>query len=505
MGLRGRRETEIAIVGAGAAGLYAAKRLSDARPGCRIRIYDAHDRLGGRLWSAASAGAVAELGAMSISDRHENVSGLVAALGMERVGIEFRDRLHFVRGVELGLADYADSDRTPYRLAPQERGKTPRALLVEAIGALLPRIGAMWPFAEAPPQATAEYLRNAAPGGIPLWRWGFWNLLATVRSHEAIELMAATFGSTAAFRNANALDAIFTLIWEAQPGQQHYRLTLGMSAFAMALATACGPRVDVALNYKLAAATHTGAKFELLFTTPEGPRTEYADTIIAALPKRALDGVAFDASLTGPRFRQDSACVSPVPACKLYLQFDKAWWRSAPAAAGREEIGACFTDLPMRQCYYFTPRDGEAALLLACFADDIASSFWSVMGEARGEGGPPSAAFAPPRVIESAMAQLRALHPATHIDAPVGAHFVDWSAEPFGGAWHAWRAGVRSWEVRARMRQPNPNLPFFTCGEAFAQPQGWIEGALNNAEMMLERHFGAARPDWVGDEYPFEI
>ena len=59
--------------------------------------------------------------------------------------------------------------------------------------------------------------------------------------------------------------------------------------------------------------------------------------------------------------------------------------------------------------------------------------------------------------------------------------------------------------MRERLRRPDPNTPIFICGEAFAELQGWAEGAVNNAEMMLERHFGAGRPAWVDPHYPFEI
>ena len=37
----------------------------------------------------------------------------------------------------------------------------------------------------------------------------------------------------------------------------------------------------------------------------------------------------------------------------------------------------------------------------------------------------------------------------------------------------------------------------FLCGEAYSVSQGWVEGALNTAERMLEEHFGLPRPAWV--------
>jgi monoamine oxidase len=54
-------ETEVIIVGAGAAGLAAARRLCDARIDCRL--IEARPRLGGRAWTVVRGGLVLDLGA----------------------------------------------------------------------------------------------------------------------------------------------------------------------------------------------------------------------------------------------------------------------------------------------------------------------------------------------------------------------------------------------------------------------------------------------------------
>jgi hypothetical protein len=37
------------------------------------------------------------------------------------------------------------------------------------------------------------------------------------------------------------------------------------------------------------------------------------------------------------------------------------------------------------------------------------------------------------------------------------------------------------------------------CGEAYSAYQGWVEGALTSAEVMLQQAFGLDAPDWLGD------
>ncbi|HVV33943.1 MAG TPA: hypothetical protein VHC73_12010, partial [Vitreimonas sp.] len=43
----------------------------------------------------------------------------------------------------------------------------------------------------------------------------------------------------------------------------------------------------------------------------------------------------------------------------------------------------------------------------------------------------------------------------------------------------------------------------YICGEAYAERHGWVDGAVNSAEMVL-RCLGLGRPDWVDVNYEFE-
>ncbi len=80
----------------------------------------------------------------------------------------------------------------------------------------------------------------------------------------------------------------------------------------------------------------------------------------------------------------------------------------------------------------------------------------------------------------------------------------DWSRDPFGGAYHTWRVGERSWEVMPRIRKPLPG-PLFICGEAWSLDQGWINGALQTAERVLRDHFGLQQPGWLPGSVPLGI
>ena len=78
-------DLDVAIVGGGVAGAYAAWRLRQEKPQLRVRLFEASDRIGGRLHSVAFPQAphlVAEAGGMRFLKAHRHVSRLVDRLGL---------------------------------------------------------------------------------------------------------------------------------------------------------------------------------------------------------------------------------------------------------------------------------------------------------------------------------------------------------------------------------------------------------------------------------------
>ncbi len=78
-------DADVIVIGAGAAGLAAARRLA-ARP-LRVIVLEARDRIGGRVWSysAARCGTPAELGAEFIHGRAELTRRLLRDAGLSAV------------------------------------------------------------------------------------------------------------------------------------------------------------------------------------------------------------------------------------------------------------------------------------------------------------------------------------------------------------------------------------------------------------------------------------
>jgi choline dehydrogenase-like flavoprotein len=187
---------DVAVVGAGVSGVYAAWRLKTASPDRSVIIFEASDRVGGRLLSVRPPGIpdmVAELGGMRIlPEVQPHIKRLLEVLNQQlpadrridtfEFPVDQPQNLAYLRGRYLRLSDFArHPDKVPYALTFLERGLGPGALLLSAIEQVVPGV--------TRPGLTEgqrrQRAREAEFRGVPLYQQGFWNVLARVLSGEA--------------------------------------------------------------------------------------------------------------------------------------------------------------------------------------------------------------------------------------------------------------------------------------------------------------------------------
>jgi monoamine oxidase len=85
-------------------------------------------------------------------------------------------------------------------------------------------------------------------------------------------------------------------------------------------------------------------------------------------------------------------------------------------------------------------------------------------------------------MVELAQRQLAEM-PGIAVHEPYSAAWMDWSADPYGGAFYSWNVGVDADATAAAILQPDPTWSLYVCGEAYSHDQGWVEGALDAAEL----------------------
>lgn len=517
---------DVAIVGGGVSGCYCAYRLARDGSAGEIHLFEMSDRIGGRLFSV-KADAIPEypieFGGMFFTSQQSNVHGLIKQLRKKDAAwhdrllpraVAWSPRHQFLRGKELTNDMYPKPDAViPYDLRSDEK-LAPYHLLEAKIKAQFPKLDELWPYkAGKTPSETDKYLRGDWKGR-PLHEWGFWNFLSEISSNEAYELMLVAIGCSSGLRNSNAYDAIRTFLFEDQ-AQYYYQLHHGYQQLPEVLIEAAQQGGVVRhMEHELAGVEACGDSLHLHFTGRHEPVV--AKKLILALPRRALERIEFTSVFRDDFKETDLKSVICVPASKLFLGFASPWWKQGKLGesfVGNAEVAASYTDLPIRQCYYYgQPKIDEPALLLASYADDAAESFWKGLKAPDGCGpgfpdlssGAGAVGCATKPMVDTAFRQLQTMHPGFTVTQPIGANFVDWGEDPYGAGWHAWKAYHRSWEVAKHMRRPNPKLPVFICGEAFSTTQGWVEGAVNTAELVLQEGFELERADWLPANYELE-
>ena len=63
-----------------------------------------------------------------------------------------------------------------------------------------------------------------------------------------------------------------------------------------------------------------------------------------------------------------------------------------------------------------------------------------------------------------------------------------WSGEhQFGYAYHQWARFANDREVMKTLASPVENI--FVCNESFSDDQGWVNGSLRSANIVLQNYF----------------
>ncbi len=514
----------------------------------KVAVFEQSGRIGGRLLSASPPSMKEmplELGGMRYLNTQTLVKGLVEnklKIKRHKQDVDVADNIAYLRrrmfrqselhvpGVDL---PYVLPEREKWILRDQSTS-TPAELIFWAVFQEFPEIKGMAP-ADLP-----NFLQSAKVDGKPLYQVGFWNLLSRHLSHEGRQLAITAIGYDVLGANANAVD-IIAENFDFTPGTEYFLFDEGFESVIWRLQSefeACGGTVK--LNASLASFDEAvpgdpKGGFELTFETGDPAN---ARAIVLAMPPAAIKRLLRRGPLLDPkikhagRVRRLMNSVEGIPLYKLFVIYDRPWWKEQLGL----EKGRSLTDMPVRQCYYWSTNDEKPSAIMA-YNDQASTSFWGgyqtgplgardtglsdindpVEGALAFQGSGGGAVQptddvqkrrvsnwkdheAPHEMVVEMHRQLMEMHCVTNAPMPIDAAFMDWMNEPYGGAVHFWNPGHKSWEVRDDMTQPISGLNAFVVGEAFSTAQTWVEGALQTSEIFLQDRLNMAKPDWIDDD-----
>ena len=92
-------------------------------------------------------------------------------------------------------------------------------------------------------------------------------------------------------------------------------------------------------------------------------------------------------------------------------------------------------------------------------------------------------------------AHLSALH-GYDVPLPVDARVRWWGHDGEAANW-LWGVGGSVWDLSRAVRHPVPAAPIHVCGDCFSLNQGWVQGALQSAELVLREAYGMPAAPWM--------
>ena len=229
----------------------------------------------------------------------------------------------------------------------------------------------------------------------------------------------------------------------------------GLGALADKMATECVERGAIILTKHTC--TGIGKGWAEFTTEEEGSRKIHANKSIFALHAKALRELSFfDGFTTLKKIQME-------PLTRMYAVFPlrggKAWFHGLPRIV---------TPLSIR---YVLPIDESKGVIMISYTDSKFSRAFSGKED-------------PEREV---MKEIRALFPEKDIPDPIFFKV------------HEWKEGVSYWlpgPYTVKKESEKALVPFpkvypgvFVCGESFSERQGWVEGALEHAALLLKKKF----------------
>jgi monoamine oxidase len=470
---RAANEDEVVIVGAGVAGLTCAYRLRQA--GLRVRVYEAQDRVGGRMFSLRNHfadGQVCELGGELIDTGHARIRALAAELGLAL------DDLSEDPSAAAGDIWFCDGRR--YGEDEILREFAPLAVAIERDASTIPD----------------EEITYATPGGVEaLDRETLSHWLDRNGASGWLRRLIEVAYTTEMGLECDEQSALNFLTF-IDPGSRQFRIfgesderfhvRGGNDQVPWRLAAALGASVEPGCVLEAVRQRADGA-YTLSFTRGAGAFDVRARRVVLAIPFTTLRRVDIGVDLP-PAKRRAIAELRYGTNAKLMIGFDeRVWWT-------RHRMGgSTYSDLPLQTTWETSRMQPGAAGILTNFVGGR-------HGIEIGEGTPKMQADLAARELEAiypgiAAARARSREARFH-----------WPSFPWTSGSYACFTPGQWTTIRGAIGERAGNL-FFAGEHCAFDNQGFMEGGVETGEWAAAAVSGKSRDSGLGirDSQPVAV
>jgi len=479
------QETDVLIVGGGFSGCWFADKLKREHPHLRVLMVEASRRIGGRLHSCDNDGADStvkdELGGMRIFPSHmPKVAGLLERFGLDLAPLDLGDATNLFNTE--GETVRKQDGHMP--LGGEWEGKNPTAMSAAAVKAY--KATHFWEdcsheafnCSELRSLSLAEFFVKYAKAScqeIACWlAYSGYNLY-----HEDVQ--SSIYVHDGEFYGSDM--------------SHHHFVKQGYMELVTRLKAASG--VETRIATKVTEIRKEGST--IIATLSSGQQVAAHTNVILAMTAKELQKIGgWDCIVAPARVSAIQSC-KPIPLFKCFMDFKVPWWQKHGFMHGKST-----SDTDVRQIHYYDNED------LLIYVSD---------GDGRNDGGDYASRWGAKFAADRGSALREMFDIIKKVHVAVGVPESDIIEPNWDDCVHKyWEAGSHKWKkgaditecIRAITDGSSDGSQIYIAGDAFCDMQGWVEGAINTAELAYQKAFPSVadkrkafpwEPIWKNGEY----